>query len=277
MKRILSLIAMFAACVCAGYAQNADSLAFVSADWQIEKLPRGAVAKTARVDIFDSHQTVSIVKYRKNRFYTRLIMNNDLTPVGETASALSAVAAVNAGYWNVEEVHPSVYLRISGHDCSHTEPAELFRVNGIAVFGKKTFEVFRCDTTRYDYYATRYDNILASGPVLIDDGREVVYDDAGEPGFYKRRHPRTAIGCTSRGDIIMVVVDGRFKNDAEGVSIAELSAICRWLGMTEAINLDGGGSSTMWYGGRVVNHPCDNKKYDHEGARSVSSTLVVLK
>jgi exopolysaccharide biosynthesis protein len=78
------------------------------------------------------------------------------------------------------------------------------------------------------------------------------------------------------GDVYFVVVDGRLPGTAEGVTIAELTKICEWLGMSDAINLDGGGSSTMWnrYWG-VVNYPCRNKKFDHEGDRRVSSCMVV--
>ena len=73
-----------------------------------------------------------------------------------------------------------------------------------------------------------------------------------------------------------MVVDGRFADKAVGASIAELAKLCKWLGMVEAMNLDGGGSSTLWskaYG--VVSHPCDNRTFDHEGSREVSSTLIV--
>jgi hypothetical protein len=68
----------------------------------------------------------------------------------------------------------------------------------------------------------------------------------------------------------------RAKDRAEGVTIEELTQLCSWLGLYDAMNLDGGGSSALWsrkYG--VVSHPCDNHKYDHEGERKVSSTIVV--
>jgi exopolysaccharide biosynthesis protein len=84
------------------------------------------------------------------------------------------------------------------------------------------------------------------------------------------------IGCDKRGNIYLVVVDGRSKGNAEGMTIAELTALCRWMGMHEAINLDGGGSSALWSKKQgVINYPSDNKKFDHEGERKVSSTIVV--
>jgi exopolysaccharide biosynthesis protein len=76
--------------------------------------------------------------------------------------------------------------------------------------------------------------------------------------------------------VYLVVVDGRSKGNAAGVTIAELTEICEWLGMCDAINLDGGSSSTMW-GEKdgVINFPCRNKKFDHVGERRVSSCIVV--
>ena len=94
--------------------------------------------------------------------------------------------------------------------------------------------------------------------------------------FYDRRHPRTAIGKDDSGNIYLVVIDGRFKGKADGASIFETAYICHLLGMTDAINLDGGGSSALWSRETgVINHPRDNRKFDHEGERSVPNLVVV--
>ena len=102
--------------------------------------------------------------------------------------------------------------------------------------------------------------------------------DIGAYYTYIRRHPRTAIGTNNKGEVFLVVVDGRSAGNAEGVTIAELTKICEWLGMSNAINLDGGSSSTMWSANNgVVNYPCRNKMFDHEGERRVSSIIAVKK
>ena len=73
-----------------------------------------------------------------------------------------------------------------------------------------------------------------------------------------------------------MVIDGRFKGKADGASIFETAYICHLLGMTDAINLDGGGSSALWSRETgVINHPRDNKKFDHEGERVVPNLIVV--
>ena len=130
---------------------------------------------------------------------------------------------------------------------------------------------------------------MAAGPVLIDDGKPMDHDAytkgmvdnaGGKPvgAFYTytQRHPRTAVGTDKAGNIYLVVVDGRSAGNAEGVTIEEFTKICAWLGMRDAVNLDGGGSSTMWCSDwGVVSYPCRNKKYDHAGDRKVSSCLLV--
>jgi exopolysaccharide biosynthesis protein len=60
------------------------------------------------------------------------------------------------------------------------------------------------------------------------------------------------------------------------MNLHELTFLTRQFGCTSALNLDGGGSTTLWIKGKgVVNYPCDNKKFDHEGERSVSNALIL--
>lgn len=193
MKRLALSILLLLASLCHGTAaDNPDSLALVGAEWKTVKLPHGAVARTARIGIFGSQQTLSLIRYRAKRLDTRIVQTRELTRTSETAIAKGAVAAINAGYWNVRKVVPSTYVRIGGCDMSRTEARELFRVNGILAIGRRGIEVFECDTTQYARYAEVYDDILASGSVLIDDGRMPDYSDR-KGGFFGR-HPRSAIG-----------------------------------------------------------------------------------
>jgi hypothetical protein len=112
---------------------------------------------------------------------------------------------------------------------------------------------------------------LGAGPMLLVAGTVV---DHGERQR-KIRHPRSAIGLTARDELILVVVDGRTPR-AAGMSFEELGAFMAALGCTDALNLDGGGSSTLWALGRgIVNHPCDNRKFDAEGERKVANALLL--
>ena len=74
----------------------------------------------------------------------------------------------------------------------------------------------------------------------------------------------------------MIVVDGRFPGQAAGMTIGELIYLVRQLGLYSALNLDGGGSSTLWTAQEgILNHPYDNKRFDHEGERGVPNCIVI--
>lgn len=89
--------------------------------------------------------------------------------------------------------------------------------------------------------------------------------------FVAARHPRTIIGRDRAGAIWLVAVDGRQPDYSIGMAFADLQRLCDRLELTDALNLDGGGSTTMVVGGRVINRPSDPL-----GARPVSDAIVVV-
>ncbi len=114
-------------------------------------------------------------------------------------------------------------------------------------------------------------NVLSFGPALIEDGEIAVsvYDEVGRA---KASNPRTAIAVVDELRYLFVVSDGR-TSESEGLSLYELAAFLQSKGVRTAYNLDGGGSSTMVFLGRVVNHPTANGKSMKE--RSVSDIVYV--
>lgn len=147
------------------------------------------------------------------------------------------------------------------------------------------------------YRGLKEPNIFASAPMLIDD-----YDPVGAsyvPSSYTSsalskldgedwrrhqgvRHPRVAAALTDDNDLLLVVVDGRFSGKAEGMSAKELTNfLVKYFNPRWAINMDGGGSSTMYIDGHgdpvnhVLNYPTDNKKWDHYGQRKRPSLFLV--
>lgn len=85
-----------------------------------------------------------------------------------------------------------------------------------------------------------------------------------------KRHPRTGIGVTRKGKILMVVVDGRQKGWSKGMTLVRFAKEMKKLGAADAMNLDGGGSSTMVIGKKVVNRPSGGRQ------RAVSSAVLIL-
>ena len=115
--------------------------------------------------------------------------------------------------------------------------------------------------------------ILGGGPALVRKGRPVSAADPGtyDQGFSLKRHPRTAAGVLADGMLVLVTVDGRRPARSVGMTIAELEGLMIELGSVEAVNLDGGGSTTMVIRGKVVNSPSDPT-----GERPVSDALLVF-
>ena len=285
---------------------DADSLAFRTADWQITELGRGAQSMYAQVPMFFSTQSISAVKYPASEFTTEILHRpGDMsgTPSG-WGKKVGATAAVNAGYFHVIPRIPSVYFRVGEDVYGTTHPTEVYRVNGVVGFKDKEGKqmcIEYSDTTQYQSVSSDWYSVMASGPMLMQDGEIVVPLLTGDSAdgdnvsamrqeqkvgakitthyssvlFYDKRHPRTAVGTDNEGNIYYVVIDGRFPGQGDGASIYETAYICKMLGMTDAINLDGGGSSALWADVTgVLNHPRDNRKFDHEGERSVPNLIV---
>lgn len=88
--------------------------------------------------------------------------------------------------------------------------------------------------------------------------------------FTGMRHPRTLIGVDRKGDIWLVAIDGRQPEHSVGMTFAELVRLCERLDLRDALNLDGGGSTTMVVKRQIVNRPSDAN-----GPRAVSDAIVV--
>jgi hypothetical protein len=116
---------------------------------------------------------------------------------------------------------------------------------------------------------------IVGGAGLLIRGGRLITDWSMErlsAGFAETRHPRTLIGTHPDGSVWLVTVDGRQPKLSAGMSLFELRDFARRLGLTNALNLDGGGSTTMWVDGRIVNSPSDAA-----GPRKVSDSLLVIR
>jgi hypothetical protein len=117
---------------------------------------------------------------------------------------------------------------------------------------------------------------LSGGPLLVRDGKAQKIDPTGlfDARSYSARsmseeHPRSAIGWNEKY-FYLVEVDGRQKTSI-GMTLADLATYMAKLGCTDAMNLDGGGSATLWCNGSVVNKPCDG------GERPIANALVITR
>ena len=113
--------------------------------------------------------------------------------------------------------------------------------------------------------------VLSFGPGLVEDG-EIAVSENEEVGKAMASNPRTALGVTEDGHYLFVVSDGR-TSESEGLSLYEMAEFMQSLGAATAYNLDGGGSSTMYFNGEVVNNPTTSGRSIKE--RSVSDIVYI--
>lgn len=119
---------------------------------------------------------------------------------------------------------------------------------------------------------------LGGGPIMIQGGRQQVHGEKAPhpklPNTIKHiwdRHPRSALGW-NRQSLYLVAVDGRMPGWSDGLKIPELAAFMREeLGCSEALNLDGGGSTTLWFDGEIRNSPADGEE------RPVANALLIFR
>jgi len=116
------------------------------------------------------------------------------------------------------------------------------------------------------------DFIIGAGPQLLASGKFVAQAEAANysESLMRLRHPRTAAGWREDGRLILVTVDGRQPQKSVGMTIEELANLMFEFGCHEAINLDGGGSTTMVINNKIVNSPSDQT-----GERPVSDALLI--
>lgn len=113
-------------------------------------------------------------------------------------------------------------------------------------------------------------HIISGGPYLLKDNQIFIDMTAQKLQSIGGRNPRTAIGYTEDNNLVLVAVDGR-EGRSVGLTLVELAKLMKTLGCTNAINLDGGGSTVMYIKGQIVNHP------HQPGGIALSNALVISK
>ena len=201
----------------------------------------------ADVTLTDATQLTSA--FAKDSFGTNIIAYTSAI-----AADNDAVFAINGDYYGFRDDGIVIRDGVIYRDL----PAR----TGLAFYLDGTMQVYdETQTTAQALLDAGVWNTLSFGPALIDDG--VIASDLDyveiDTNFgnhsIQGNNPRTGIGIIDANHLVFVVVDGRSKGYSRGLSLIEFAQIFEDLGATEAYNLDGGGSSTMYFMGRVVNNP----------------------
>lgn len=249
-----------------------DSVAFANSRWDEIYRGEGMTVRKCAVRLFNSDQQIVCMEIDPQLYRFAVVQDSLREKVSKLAKKHKAVAAINGGFFKVRTPLAVAvgYIQI---DCDSV-PQLTGNYNGaVAIDTADRISVIPWSKKMETDPACEglFPDILTAGPLLIDQGRVLPKWDETEP-----RHPRSCIGIRTDGNIMLLVVDGRQKN-ADGMALCELARIARWMGMTQALNLDGGGSSALWSKQKgVVNSPCDKGLFSRK-ERKVCNAITVTK
>jgi len=258
----------------------------VDARWQVDSLD-GMVLKRMEFtnkSCLGSNQYVCVLELPVASPY-RLAFSHESqrTLTSEQARRRGAVAAINGSFFDMDKHNPICYLRIGGEEVGVNTPQPSDSVHrkyyqyGSMWLRSGRPVIFRPDSARLAERQMRKSDIMTAGPLLIYHG--VVQPMRTDKTFVTYRHNRTAVGVKRDGTILLVTLDGRTRQ-SEGMSLPDFSRLLRYIGCYDALNLDGGGSTTMYIKDfphkGIVNHPSDNGRYDTAGERTVSNCVLVI-
>lgn len=217
-------------------------------------------------DIHMADVKVSSSEYLKTAFAQSSYGRNVTEKTSDIAESVNAILAINGDYYGAQE---SGYVIRNG--VIYRETAKSGNED-LVIYGDGSFEIIdEDDITAEELLEKGAQNVLAFGPALVEDGSVSVTEDE-EVGKAMASNPHTAIGIIDENHYVFVVADGR-TSDNEGLSLYELAEFMESLGVQTAYNLDGGGSSTMYFNGQIINKPTTNGSSIKE--RSVSDIVYI--
>ena len=184
-----------------------------------------------------------------------------------TAESVNAVLAINGDYYGARDagyvVRNGQLLRSESQNASQED---------LVIYKDGSFGIIKeGDITAQQLVVNGAMQVLSFGPALIENG-EISVDSSDEVGKAMASNPRTAIGFVDDSTYVFVVSDGR-TSESQGLSLKQLAEFMKELNVTTAYNLDGGGSSTMYFNGQIINKPTTNGRNIEE--REVSDIVYL--
>lgn len=209
---------------------------------------------------------LSSADYLKTAFAMDSFGKNITEKTSDIAKNHNAILAINGDYYGVQE---SGYVLRNGtlYRSRSSQDQE-----DLVIFNNGSFLIItENDTSADDLLTAGAQQILSFGPALLINSSISVTQEE-EVGKAKASNPRTAIGIIDKLHYLFVVSDGR-TTESKGLTLYELAEFMQSLGASTAYNLDGGGSSTMYFNGKIINNPTTSGKSIKE--RSVSDIVYI--
>jgi len=184
----------------------------------------------------------------------------------DMAERVGAIVAVNGDYYGAREMGFVIRNGVLHRVAPDTD------LESLVIMDDGSFKVVSQQTTRaIDLFKSGARHAFTFGPGLLSEG-EITVSRIDEVDQSMKSNPRTAIGQIGENHYVLVVSDGR--TDASyGLSLYNLAKFMKTLGVKVGYNLDGGGSSTMYFKGKIVNYPTTNG--DKFSERSVSDIVYI--
>jgi exopolysaccharide biosynthesis protein len=229
--------------------------------------------------LYNNKQIISLLVLPKKNFgifhleigYSK----TDLKPTSYFGQQNNAMAAINGSYFDRDKGGSVTYLEMHDTIISTTRPGNLkwakpdSLINGAIVIGKDSAVIIQLANTDEFYVKSNQEMaVLRAGPILLLNSQPMKLPNMD---LVTERNPRTCL-CETQEALVFITIDGRRK-EAAGMSLAEAQLYLKNIGCINAINLDGGGSTTLWIRNQgIVNFPSDRS-----GERPVSNALLIIK
>lgn len=217
-------------------------------------------------DIYVADINLKSINYLKTAFANSTYGKNITDKTSSISKEVNAILSINGDYYGVQEKGYVLRNGVIYRNIKRNNAQDL------VIYKNGEFEIINEDDISVEKLLEKgaY-NVLSFGPSLIDNN-DITVTENYEVKKAMTSNPRTAIGIIGENHYVFVVSDGR-TNLSEGLSLYELAKFMKSLGVKTLYNLDGGGSSTMYFNGNVVNNPTTMGKTIKE--RSVSDIVYI--
>ena len=201
----------------------------------------------------------------KTAFADNTYGRNVTDTTSDIAESVDAILAVNGDFYGAQQEGYVIRGGVLYRSAAKKGAEDL------VIYADGSFGIIReAEITAQELLESGAQDVLSFGPALVENG-EISVSVNDEVGRAKASNPRTAIAVIDELHVLLVVSDGRTK-ESEGLSLYELAVFLQSKGVQTAYNLDGGGSSTMVFNGRVVNNPTAGRSSKE---RSVSDIVYI--
>lgn len=209
-----------------------------------------SVSTVNSTQVYVADITLSSSDYLKTAFAQNAFGTNVTAKTSETAKNNNAILAVNGDYYGANSTGYVIRNGVVYRDTVREDSS-----NGdLAIYKDGSFKIIYEDQISADQLVKDgVVNLLAFGPALVENG-EIAVGTNEEVGQAMASNPRTAIGIIDANHYIIVVSDGR-TSESKGLSLYQMAEVMKSYGVKTAYNLDGGGSSTLYFNSQVINKP----------------------